>query len=104
MTSLRLAGLAAVTAAALLSSALPSAAEFFGWRVSGVPAWDILNVRKYPSSSSQILVGYPNNTPLSLTGSCTGGLNLNNINGWPKWKQAQAVRYLWCQAWVDPTG
>jgi len=61
-------------------------------------------VRAYPSSKSQILVAYPNGTLVSMTGVCTGGLNLGQINGLPAWKQRQLVRYLWCQAFVDPQG
>lgn len=101
---IRLAIAAAAVAASLVASVLPASAEFFGWQVTGVPAWDVLNVRAYPSSQSQILVGYPNGTALSLTGKCTARLKLDDINGWPKWKQVQAVRYRWCEAWLDPQG
>ncbi|HVY21412.1 MAG TPA: SH3 domain-containing protein [Bauldia sp.] len=96
--SMLLAAVAAIVAAA------PAHAEFFGWQVANVASWDVLNVRTAPTSGAGILVGYPNATPLSLTGKCTGGLNLNTINGWPKAKQAAAVRYRWCEAWIDPTG
>ncbi len=95
---------AAIATASFAAVVLPASAAFFGWRVSGVAANDVLNVRKWPASYSQILVGYPNGTPLSLTGKCTGGVNLNNINGWPASAQRQAVRYLWCEVWVDPVG
>jgi len=105
MTRIRTAALAALTAAiGFATSALPASAEFFGWQVANVADWDVLNVRAYPASVSTILVGYPNGTPLSLTGKCTGGLNLDAINGWPAWKQAQAVRFRWCETWVDPLG
>ena len=95
---------AAFAVVGIATSAIPASAEFFGWQVSGVPAWDVLNVRAWPSAQSQILVGYPNGTALSLTGKCTGGLNLDAINGWPAWKQAETVRYRWCEAWLDPQG
>ena len=95
---------AAFAVVVLAASAIPASAEFFGWQVTGVPAWDVLNVRAFPSAQSQILVGYPNGTALSLTGKCTNGLNLDTINGWPKGKQVQAVRYRWCEAWLDPEG
>ena len=104
MRRFRTAAVVAAAVAGFLASALPSAAEFFGWQVAGVASWDVLNIRAYQSSGSQILVGYPNGSPLSLTGKCTGGLNLNAINGWPKWKQVQTVRYRWCETWVDPQG
>ncbi len=96
---------ALVAAAALLGSAVPgSASAFFGWRVADVPTWDTLNVRAWPSSNSKILVAYPNGVALSMTGKCTGGVRLDAIAGWPKWKQREAVRYVWCEAWVDPAG
>ena len=103
-TGMRAAVAAAIGIVGLAAAPLPATAEFFGWQVANVASWDVLNVRAWPASSSQILVGYPNRTPLSLTGKCTGGLMLDDINGWPAWKQAQAVRYRWCEAWVDPQG
>jgi hypothetical protein len=86
----------------IASIRLGNASAFYGWQVSGVSASDVLMVRAYPAASSRILVGYPEGTPLSLTGSCTGGLNLGSINGLPKAQQRQAVRSLWCQVWLDP--
>jgi hypothetical protein len=94
-----------VAAATLVASAMPGfSAAFYGWRVNNVASWAVLNVRADASSSSQILVGYPNGTPLSLTGRCTGGLDLATISGWPDWQQRQEVRYRWCEVWVDPYG
>ena len=93
---------AVVVSVATMSAAVPARAEFFGWQVVNVPAWDVLNVRAWPSSISQILVGYPAGTPLSLTGKCTNNVNLNQINGWPAPQQTQAVRFSWCEVWVDP--
>lgn len=81
-----------------------ASAEFFGWQVANVANWDVLNVRKWPASYSRILVAYPNGTPLSLTGKCNKGLNLNQIAGLPANVQAQQVRYHWCEVWVDPLG
>jgi len=96
---------AVLALAALTASILPgSASTFFGWRVADVPKWDTLNVRAWPSSTSRILVAYPDGTPLSMTGKCTGGVSLDHISGWPKWKQREAVRTVWCEAWVDPAG
>ena len=34
----------------------------------------------------------------------TGGVNLATIAGWPAWKQRRAVRYAWCEVWLDPRG
>ncbi|MCR4282625.1 MAG: SH3 domain-containing protein [Bauldia sp.] len=105
MNRIRTAALAAFIAAGAIASALPAnASAFFGWRVANVASWDVLNVRAWPASASQVLVGYPNGTALSLTGKCTGNLNLDQINGWPKAAQAAAVRYRWCEVWVDPLG
>ena len=87
-----------VTAAPALSSA------FVAWRVSGVPAGDILNVRANPGSDSKILAGYANGTVLSMTGKCTGGVDLMDIQTLSSWKQRQIVRHAWCQAWLDPKG
>jgi len=94
-----------VALAGLFAGTAPSASSaFYGWQVTDVPNWDTLNVRAYPSSKSQILVAYPNGTLLSMTGVCTGGLNLGQINGLPAWKQRQLVRYKWCQLYIDPQG
>ena len=100
------AALAAVLVAttALTASVTSASAEFFGWQVTNVANWDVLNVRKWPASYSRILVGYPNGTPLSLTGKCTNNLNINQINGLAPATQVQHVRYRWCEIWVDPLG
>ncbi len=94
----------AVAASGMIATAPSQAAAFFGWQVTDVAAWDVLNVRAYPSSQSTILVGYPNGATLSLTGRCTEGLNLDAISHLPAWQQAEAVRFSWCETWVDPTG
>ena len=104
MRTIRAAVLAVATGIASLASTLPSYAEFFAWRVVDVAYGDVLNVRAYPSPKSKILVGYPNGVTLSLTGKCTDGLWLDDISGWPAWKQRQAVRYRWCEGWFDPYG
>jgi predicted MFS family arabinose efflux permease len=94
--------MAAALAAAL---ALPATASaFFGWRVAGVAANDVLKVRAYPSSTSKVQAAYVNGTNLSMTGTCTGGLHMDQTwfakLGWSG-KRA-AVRYRWCQIWHDP--
>jgi hypothetical protein len=81
--------LSSVTAA----PGVASATVFSAWEVAHVPWGDTLNVRKYPSSKSQKQASYPNGTTLAMTGRCTEGLNLFNIEHWPEWKKAQAVRY-----------
>jgi hypothetical protein len=71
--------------------------------VSDVPEGDLLYVRASPSPKSRPLTGYPNKTPLSLTGRCNG-LHLNTTAGQPHWRQREAVRNTWCEVWLDPTG
>jgi hypothetical protein len=78
------------------------AAAFFGWQVTNVSSDDVLMVRAFPDAASRILVGYPDGTPLSLTGRCTGGVDLNAVSGLPAAAQAGAVRDHWCEVWVDP--
>lgn len=85
-----------------LATASTSATTFAAWRVADVAFGDTLNVRKYPSGSSQKQSAYPNGTVLQMTGKCTGGTNLLDISGQPDWKQRQQVRYVWCQIWHDP--
>lgn len=96
--------LAAATALSAVSVAAgpASATVFAAWEVANVPHGDTLNVRKFPSSSSQKQSAYPNGTVLQMTGRCTGGVNLLDITHLPKWKQAAAVRYRWCELWHDP--
>lgn len=104
MNAVRITAGAAALAAVVALTAPPVHAEFFGWRVTGVAASDVLNVRAWPANFSRILVGYPNGTPLSLTGKCTGGVKLDAINGLPPAARAAAVRARWCEIWLDPLG
>jgi hypothetical protein len=97
------AGLIAATTI-VLNVAGAYSSTFVAWQVTGVAADDLLNVRAYPSSSSRIIVGYPTGTVLSMTGRCTGGVNLHDINGLPFAQQRQLVRYNWCETWLDPEG
>jgi hypothetical protein len=103
LVKIAVAGMIAASAA-IAALAPANAGAFFAWTVADVPAWDTLNVRAWPSSKSQILVAYPNGTTLSMTGKCTEGVNLNHIAGWSPWKQRQAVRYAWCETYIDPYG
>jgi hypothetical protein len=93
---------AAVTLTVAFQAAQSSAAAFAAWEVADVPWGDTLNVRKYPSSTSQKQAAYPNGTVLQMTGRCTGGIDLFDIAGKPAWKQVQLVRYRWCEVWHDP--
>ena len=103
----KLPSLAAALALTLSALAIPPAAQasaFVAWQVTGVPWGDVLNARKFPSPNSQKQAAYPNGTVFSMTGPCTGGVNLKNIQGLPKWKQRALVKNSWCQLWHDPAG
>lgn len=70
-----------VTAVVVASTALAFAGQthatvFSAWQVANVPFGDTLNIRKYPSGTSQKQAAYPNGTVLQMTGRCTGGVNL----------------------------
>jgi hypothetical protein len=92
----------ALTLSALAAPAHASA--FAAWQVTNVPWGDLLNARKYPSPQSQKQAAYPNGTVLSMTGPCTNGVNLQNVQGLPNWKQRALVKNAWCQLWHDPKG
>ncbi|TPN83113.1 SH3 domain-containing protein [Mesorhizobium sp. CU2] len=99
----------ATVACAVFSTVLALAGQshatvFAAWQVAGVPFGDTLNARKYPSNASQKQAAYPDGAVLQMTGRCTGGVNLLDIAGQPKWKQRQAIRYRWCEVWHDPAG
>jgi hypothetical protein len=99
--------LAAALALTLSAIALPStsqASAFAAWQVTNVPWGDLLNARKYPSPNSQKQAAYANGTVLSMTGPCTNGVNLQNIQGLSSWKQRALVKNAWCQLWHDPKG
>jgi hypothetical protein len=80
------------------------ASTFVAWQVNGIAADDVLMVRAYPSATSRILVGYPDGVTLSMTGRCTGSINLGDIQTQPAWKQRQTVGDKWCELWLDPYG
>ena len=92
---------ATLVAGGLLAGAA-QASTFVAWEVAGVAFGDVLNVRKYPASYSQKQAAYPNGTLLSMTGRCTGGVDLRNIQHLPDHVQVQRVRYRWCEVWHDP--
>ncbi|TPL82968.1 SH3 domain-containing protein [Mesorhizobium sp. B2-3-12] len=98
----RIATAFAVASLTLVFSGQSHATVFAAWQVANVPFGDTLNVRKYPSGTSQKQAAYPNGTVLQMTGRCTGGVNLLDIAGQPAWKQQQTVRYRWCEVWHDP--
>lgn len=97
-----LASLAVASSVAFLAGRV-EAAVFAPWQVTDVAFGDVLNVRKYPASTSQKQAAYPNGTVLQMTGRCTGGPpDLFDISQWSDAAQRQAVRYRWCEVWHDP--
>ncbi len=95
----------AIACSALHStSSEAEASTFHSWKVANVAWDDALNIRKYPSSKSQILTAHQNGVKLSLTGRCTNGLNLNEIHYPSNEKLKSAVRYKWCEVWINPAG
>ena len=103
-TRIKIAAIAvALSLAGLGAATLPGAASTFeSWQVAHVDWNDTLNVRKYPAPFSAKQAAYPNGTVLSLTGRCTGGMNLKDISWKDKWDKASAVRFRWCEVWHDP--
>jgi len=96
--------LAAMTFNFVADAAVGNASAFHAWQVSDVAWNDTLNVRKYPSGKSQKLTSYQNGVSLQMTGKCTDNLSLDQVSGQPGWLQKQAVRYRWCEVWVNPAG
>ena len=98
----RIAATFAVASLTLFFVGQSHATVFAAWQVANVPFGDTLNVRKYPSGTSQKQAAYPNGTFLQMTGRCTGGTNLLDIANQPAWKQQHTIRYRWCEVWHDP--
>ncbi len=94
----------AIAALALQAAAAAAAhaSTFHAWEVADVAWGDVLNVRKYPASTSQKQAAYPNGTVLQMTGRCTDGLDLDDLAGRSDARKRQAVRYRWCEIWHDP--
>ena len=80
------------------------ASAFVAWKVADISAADVLMVRAYPNATSRILVGYPDGVMLSMTGKCTGGLRLDEIQTLPRSQQRELARARWCEVWLDPYG
>ncbi|MCY6381535.1 SH3 domain-containing protein [Hoeflea prorocentri] len=96
--------LAVIAVAGSLAAPSAHASGFAAWEVANVDWNDVLNVRAWPSSKSAIRAGYPNGTPLQMTGRCMNGVDLKDISTLPVPDQTQMVRYTWCEVWHDPTG
>jgi uncharacterized protein YgiM (DUF1202 family) len=92
--------IAAAVFAATLSPA--SASTFWRGTVIGVANWDVLNVRKWPSSQSAIIDSYDNGDDVSLTGRCkdiVSNWSFRIDNGQSaSWKHNRMKRRnVWCQ-------
>lgn len=57
----------AVASLTLAFAGQSHATVFAAWQVANVPFGDTLNVRKYPSGTSQKQAAYPNGTVLQMT-------------------------------------
>lgn len=64
----------AVASTTLAVAGQSHATVLAAWQVANVPFGDTLNVRKYPSATSQKQAAYPNGTVLQMAGRCTGGV------------------------------
>jgi uncharacterized protein YgiM (DUF1202 family) len=90
-----------VVAASLLATpALASA--FWHGTVTDVPNWDVLNVRKWPATSSAIIDSYNNGDDVSMTGRCKNTVtNVSfRIDGGQSssWKfNRMSKANVWCQ-------
>ena len=100
--ALPIALIAAISVVGLVTMSFASA--FVAWQVSGIASNDVLMVRAYPSSTSRILVGYPDGVMLSMTGRCTGDVRLDEVQRLPASQQRAMVRSEWCEVWLDPYG
>lgn len=96
--------LAALVVAIAMSANPAQSSTFAAWEVANVDWNDVLNVRAWPSSQSAIRAGYPNETPLMMTGRCMNGVDLKDIAALPEDEQVAKIRYTWCEIWHDPTG
>lgn len=94
--------LALASAGVPLAANHSQAAAFTAWEVANVPWGDTLNVRKYPSNASQKQAAYPNGMVLQMTGRCTQGIDILDVEHLPRWKREKLVRYRWCEIWHDP--
>jgi uncharacterized protein YraI len=93
--------------AAVLFSALAGqafAAAFFGFIVANVPEGDVLNARSGPSTAHAVQTAYPNGVNLSLTGTCTGGVKLDDLGGLSQAQKYAQIKSSWCEIWHDPGG
>jgi hypothetical protein len=96
--------ISAIALAALSAPALASA--FWPGHVVGVSSYDVLNVRAWPASHSQIVGEYENGDNVSLAGRCKN-ISTNHsfrIDGGQSanWKfNRMKATNVWCQVMTD---
>ena len=82
------------------------ASVFWGGTVIRVADWDVLNVRAWPASYSQIIDSYDNGDFVNLTGRCkntaSNGSFRIDAGGSANWKYSKMrSANVWCQV-VSP--
>lgn len=93
-------------AVTLLSASIILASTFWGGTVINVAGNDILKVRKWPSSTSQVVGTYANGANISLTGRCKNPATNQSFavdaGGSANWKYSKMKKYnVWCQVMTD---
>lgn len=98
----------AAISATLVIAAAPSsiASAFWPGEVIGIAHNDVLNIRLWPSNSSQIIDGYNNGQPISMTGRCKNIVtNVSfriDAGGSANWKYSKMKKAnVWCQVMTD---
>jgi hypothetical protein len=92
----------------LVAAGSAVASTFWPGTVINIPSWDVLNVRAWPASTSQITDVYNKGDPVSLIGRCKNTVaNMSfriDAGGSAKWKYSRmAAANVWCQV-MSPSG
>ena len=100
--------IAALVALASLFAAPALASAFWAGTVINVASDDVLNLRKWPAASSQVIFAYDDGDTISLTGRCkNSATNVSfrvDAGGSANWKFSKMRKpNVWCQA-MSPTG
>ena len=104
MSKLPASAFAAVLAVSAAAPAFASA--FWPGEVIGIAHNDVLNIRLWPSSASQIIDGYNNGQRISMTGRCKNVVtNVSfrvDAGGSANWKYSKMkAANVWCQVMTD---
>lgn len=99
--------LSSLLAVAIFAAAAPAAASAF-WQgtVINIAATDTLKVRKWPSTSSQIIDAYALDADVSMTGRCKNIVtNVSfrvDAGGSANWKYSKMAKpNVWCQVMTE---